>query len=202
VRKPSAILVGVVALLTAATLSGCSGAQPSQALTDPTSSPVVSAGAKPSPTQAPTPSPTAAPTATPTATPVPSPSAALIQWQQFASHSQRADDRLTKLLTEMYASKSFSTDKAVARKLRSWSKSEKTWLNAHPAHACYTPTFVEYRRGVSDYDKAALTLIQGQQSLRTSLIDKGYKLLDTAEGHLSKAATSKPVSEAACAAVL
>jgi hypothetical protein len=202
VRKPSVIFMGVVALLTAATLSGCSGAQPSQAAASPTATPVVSAEAMPSPTQAATPSPTTAPTATPTATPVPSPNAALIQWHQFVNHTQRADDRLTKLIAAMYASRSFSTDKALASKLRSWSKSEKTWLNAHPPRACYKPTFVAYRSGVSTYDQAASKLIQAAQSYRESLYNQAFDLLETADGHLTKAGSTKPMSEAACAAGL
>jgi hypothetical protein len=200
VRVPAVVAFALTALLALIAVSACSGQQPSLAAASPSSTLVASAGPTPTPTPASTPGPTA--TLTPTPTPEPTPDAELVQWQLFQRHAQRADERLTSLLTafaELRPS-DFDGQAAMARKMRAWSRSEKTWLRSHPALPCYRPTFLSYSRGVQAYDKAAVAFIDAYRSLRVSKLDEGYDAMDAAEGHLTKAIASHPASEAACRA--
>lgn len=192
-RKPNAIAVSVIGL-GVAVLLGCSGGQPSGADSSPRSSGV--AAADPTPTPSPTVELTTAPSVQPT--PEPTPNAALLRWDRFGGHMQA--DRLTDLMvvfTELKAN-DFKGFVAFAKKLRGWTKSEKTWLKANPAHECYLPTFVHYRRAVLAYDKAALAMIAGYPTLSLRKIDQAFDAMKAADGHILKAAGSMPASQAAC----
>jgi hypothetical protein len=105
----------------------------------------------------PTPTPSQPP---PTQSPVQaSPNPALVE---FETHLADATARQGQLVRALAAASVGSNDRLglAARQLADWATAEQTWLEAHPADACYEDAWLTFASGVDDIATAAAGFVE------------------------------------------
>lgn len=81
---------------------------------------------------------------------------------EFETHIRESITSQGSLVRDLAAATTGSNDQLelVARRLEDWAAQEQTWLDEHPAGACYENAWLTYQSGVEDVGAAAGAFIE------------------------------------------